>query len=171
MAQADVKKDKFLEVKVTSSSIVFAFGDKGRIEFYPGQCSDDIRQAAMFHGFNQKIRDAAAGYSKDADYAGAREEMHSVIDALYAGSWNRAAGGAGPGVNMEDLATAIATIKNATFEKAMAAVEAASPEQRKAWAKNPKVAALVTQARADRLAAAAAKAADTDLDIDLDMGE
>lgn len=164
---AEVKKDKFLEVKVTGNSLVFAFGDKGRIEFYPGQCTDDIRSAAMMHGFNQKIRDAAAGYSKDGDYAGAREEMHAVIEALYAGSWNRAAGGAGPGTNMEDLAAAIATLKGASVEKAMTAVRAASDEQRKAWAKNPKVAALVTQARAERLAKLAAAATDTELDIDL----
>lgn len=163
---AEISKVKFLEVKVASGQLAFVFGDKGRIEFDPARCSDEIRSAAMMHGFNQKIRDAAAGYSKDGDYAGAREEMHAVIEALYAGSWNRAAGGAGPGTNMEDLATAIATIKSAPFEKAMTAVRAASDEQRKAWAKNPKVAALVTKARAERLAKAAEIATD-ELDIDL----
>lgn len=167
MAKANDNGGKFLEVKVAGSKLAFIFGDGGRVEFYPGQCSDEIRQQAMWHGFNQKIRDSAAGFSKEKDYAGAREEMQAVIDALYHGAWKRQGGGAGAGVVMADLATAIAQMKGVDFERAMAAVEKANDEQRKGWMKNAKVQQLMAEAKAKRLAAATTDA-DDNLDIDLE---
>lgn len=165
-------KAKFLEVKQNGNTLIFEFGDKGRLTLDVTRCSDDIRTRAMFHGFNQKVRDSAAGYSKELDYAGAREEMSAVIEALYGNEWNRKGGGAGAGVNMEDLAKAIAEMKNATVEKAMAAVTKASEEQRKEWAKNAKVAALIAKYKAERLAAAAEKGTDTnELDFGMELDE
>lgn len=165
-------KAKFLEVKQNGNTLVFEFGDKGQLRLDTSRCSDDIRTRAMFHGFNQKVRDSAAGYSKELDYAGAREEMQAVIDSLYGNEWNRKGGGAGAGVNMEDLAHAIAEMKGAAFEKAMAAVEKASEEQRKEWAKNAKVAALIAKYKAERLTAAAEKGTSTEeLDFGLDLDE
>lgn len=153
---------KFLEVKQRGTSLVFAFGNGTKVEFDPTKCSDDINRQAMYHGYNQKIRDSAAGFSKDRDYAGAAREMQEVIGSLYGGSWNRSGGGTS-GVVMQDLAEAIAKVRGVDVAKALAAVEKATPEQRATWAKNVKVAALMAEARAKRLAEAAKGASDDDL--------
>jgi hypothetical protein len=159
-------KVKFLEVKSNGTVLAFVFGDKGRLEFDAAKCNERIREQAMYHGFNQKIRDSAAGYSKDKDYAGAREEMAAVIDSLYNGEWNRKGGGIGIGVVMEDLAYAIATIKNVTVERAMEAVKKLDEAKRKEYAKNTRVQALMAENKAQRLASAVK--GDEELDIDLD---
>lgn len=162
MATAETKVVKFLEVKQRGAMLVFAFGNGTKVEFDPARTSGEIQRQAMYHGYNQKIRDAAAGFSKDRDYAGAAREMQQVIDSLYAGSWNRAGGGTS-GVVMQDLADALATLRGVAPAKALAAVEKATPEQRATWAKNAKVAALMAEARAKRLAEAAKGASDDDL--------
>jgi hypothetical protein len=165
-------KAKFLEVKQNGNTLIFEFGDKGRLTLDTDRCSEDMRTRAMFHGFNQKVRDSAAGYSKEQDFAGAREEMGEVIQSLYDNTWNRQGGGAGAGVNMEDLAKAIAEMKKTSETRAMAAVSKATEEQRKAWSKNAQVAALIAKYKAERLAAAAEKGTkDEDLDFGLDEGE
>lgn len=166
MAQAkDDNKQKFLEVKTNGGRLVFVLGNGQKLIFDPAQCNEDIRQQAMFHGFNQKIRDAAAGFSKEKDFAGAIGDMNAVMEALYGGDWNRKGGATG--TNLEDLANAIARFKNVTFERAMAAVAKGTPEQRAEWMKNKTVAAFAAQARADRLAAAIATNEAPDLEIDL----
>lgn len=161
MAQGNsTKPAKFLEVKtLAGGQLQFILGDGQRATFEAGRCTQEIQEQAKMHGFNQKVRDSAAGFSKEKDYDGAMSAMLEVVDALYAGNWNRTGGGASAGVVMADLATALATIKGASVAKAMAAVEAATPEQRAKWAKNPKVAALMAKAKADRLAAALNEAA------------
>lgn len=161
------EKVKFLEVKVNAGRILFVLGNGQKLSFDPGAANEEIRKQAQFHGFNQKIRDAAAGYSKEKDFAGAAAEMQAVIDGLYRGEWNRK-GGAGTSVMLEDLAKAIARFKNADFAKALAAVEKATPEQRAEWLKNKTVKAYADQARADRLVEAAKGAEGAgDLEIEL----
>lgn len=165
MAKANESESKFLEVKIANGKLIFIFGNGEKLTFDPAECNEEINRQATFHGYNQKIRDAAAGYSKDKDYAGAREEMSAVIEALRAGNWKRQGGGMGAGVVMADMAHAIAEMKNVSFERAMAAVEKADEETRKSWAKNPKLAAKMAEAKAKRLAAQAAGTDAGDLDI------
>jgi hypothetical protein len=159
------KKAKFLEVKSAGSKLVFAFGNGTRREFDTAAAPQAIREQALIHGFNQKLRDSTAGFSKELDYVGAVGAIDKVIEGLVAGEWNRAGGGTS-GQAMQDLADAIAKLKKSTPEKAMAAVEKATPEQRAAWAKNPTIAAHIAEAKAKR-AKVAAKDADADLDIEL----
>ena len=153
---------KFIEVKVASGRLVFALGNGTRIEFDPARVSDDIRKQAMFHGFNQKIKDAAAGFSKANDFAGAAKAMGAVIDALHDNSWNRKGGGE-RGVDLEDLATAISRVRNVDFEKAYSAVSKAEPTARKAWAANARVAQIMAELRLERAKAAAESATDDGL--------
>lgn len=163
------QKVKFLDVQLAAGGMLkFIIKGEQTLTFDPARCNDAIQEQARLHGFNQKIRDAAAGFSKSGDTDGAFEAMDAVIQGLYAGSWNRKGGG-GAGVIIEDLAHAIAAFKNAPYEKALAAVRQASPEQRAAWSKNAKIAALAADAKAKRLAAAADVATDEDLDgLDLE---
>lgn len=168
MAKAnEVKKEKFLEVTpdFENQQITFALGDGQNIVFPLGSVSQDIVTKALYHGFNQKIRDAAASFGKEKDYDGAFEAMQKVVDNLQAGNWN-GGGAGGSGVILEDLAYAIATMKGADMAKAMAVVKAASTDQRKVWAKNAKIAKLMADAKAARLAKAADDAEDLDIDLE-----
>lgn len=161
----DSSGNKFIEVKIAGGKLVFALGDGQKIVFDPAECDDDIRRQAEFHGFNQKIKDAAAGFSKEKDFDGAFEAMNTVCESLRARIWNRQGGGAGAGANMMDLAKAIAVIKGCSEEKALNAVEKAKDEDRKTWMKNARVAALVADFRAKRLAEAVKGTEELDIEI------
>lgn len=159
------KKASFLDVtQDTDTSLVFKLGDGQTIHFEAGNCDEVIRLRAEMHGFNQKIRDAAAGFSKEKDYDGAFEAMMAVVEALEAGEWNRKATATkGKGI----LSEAIARIKGVSVEAAQAAVAKATEDQVKAWQKNPKVASVMAEIVAERAKKRAADAAD-EIEIDLE---
>lgn len=162
---------KFLEVTTRSGSLVFTFGNGETVLFTPSDVSDAMREQAMYHGFNQKLRDSVAGFSKDKDYQGAWDAMIEVKSSLVAGEWNRrrSEGGDSASQSVQDLAAAIAEIRSVPTEKARAAVDKATPEQRKAWAKNASIAALIAGYKAQRATSAAAAASDSIDDIDFGM--
>lgn len=155
---------KFLTVSQSNGGLVFELGNGKKLTFNPSEVGQQVREQAELHGFNQKIRDAAAGFSKTSDYSGAFAEMADVIESLKAGEWNRRGGG-GAGQAMQDLAAAIAKIKGCGEEVAMAAVRKADPEQRKAWLKNGKVALAVQEIQSARLKMQAANAEDIDIEL------
>lgn len=176
MANTDKSKSadpKFLEVDVKKvGKIDFAFGNGQKLQFDVAKCNADIKHDAMLHGFNQKLRDTTAGFSKEKDYAGAIAALTEVMDTLYSGEWNRKGGGNG-GMSFEDLCAAIAEIQTkagkagVTVEKVKAALEKAGEEKRKEYQKNQQVVAIVARFRAERAAQAAKGAKVEDLDIDL----
>lgn len=166
MAQVQApKKVSFLEViKDTDTMLSFKLADGQTLTFEASNVDESIQQQAMMHGFNQKIRDAAAGFSKGNDYDGAFEAMAAVIEALEAGDWNRKAQATkGKGI----LSEAIARIKGVSVEAAQAAVAKASEDQVKAWQKNPKVASVMAEIVAERAKKRAAEAAD-EVEIDFE---
>ena len=165
MATEKSTKVNFLEVaQVTDTILGFKLADGQSLTFDAAECDESIQQRAMMHGFNQKIRDAAAGFSKEKDYEGAFEAMLAVIEALQAGEWNRKATATkGKGI----LAEAIARIKGVSVEAAQSAVAKANEDQVKAWQKNPKVASVMAEIVAERAKKRAADAAD-EIEIDLE---
>lgn len=168
MAQAE-KRKKFLEVKLAGPEVlVFELANGQNVRVNAGHLNETIRHQAMMHGLNQKIRDSAANCSKTNDFAQALQNMGEVVESLLAGTWNRQGGGGQAGIVQEDLAAAIAQFKGADEAKCLAAVRAATPEKRAEWAKNPRIAAFMADAKAKRLAAAAATASD---ELDIDLGE
>lgn len=165
MAQnkAAAKEVKFLEVTVADPKLTFALGDGQTLVVDVRELSPEVVRQAMLHGINQKVRDSAAGFSKEKDYDGAFEAMDAVVSGLQAGEWNRRASGVG--VNINDLATAIAEIKKAPFEKALAAVKSWDDAKKKEVSKNAKVAAIIAKLRSDRATAAAKSAEDLDVEL------
>lgn len=166
---ADAKRKKFLEVRTMGSTgLQFVLANGHAVQIDANLLTKEMQFAAMMHGLNQKIRDSAANCSKTDDYAQALQNMQDVVDSLMNGTWNRAGGGGQPGIVQEDLARAIASFKGAAYEKCFEAVRAATPEKRAEWAKNPRIAAFMAEAKAQRLAAAAAAATD---ELDIDLGD
>lgn len=155
-------KAKFLEVSIDADlgTVTATFGNgltnKVALENLP----QSIIDAAALLGLSNKIRDTAANFSKELNFDDAHEAMIDTIEALHNGTWNR--NGGGSGVKMKDLATAIAELQSAAFEKAMAVVKAANSEQRATWAKNAKIKAIMTRIEMERLQAKADTATDTD---------
>lgn len=116
------------------------------VELDTNQCNEDIRTLLMLHGASQKIGDSYAGVK--GNHAEGINNAKSVIQQLLAGEWKATGEERGP--RLAELAEAIARIKSAPLDKAMAAVEAATDEQRAAWRSNAQVKAAIAQNRAEK---------------------
>lgn len=136
---------KFLQVVQKDGELSFQLGNGLKVELRPEDCSDEIREAAIMHGFNQKVRDSAAGFSKTSDYSGAFAAMQAVVDNLLGGLWN-AKGGSGIG----DMVQAIANLKKIEVEEAQELIEGLDDEQFKVVAGKPAVKAEIARIKAER---------------------
>jgi hypothetical protein len=136
---------KFLQVVQKEGMLAFQLGNGLAVELWADNCSDEIREAAMMHGFNQKVRDSAAGFSKTSDYSGAFSAMQAVVDNLLGGLWN-AKGGTGIG----DMVQAIANLKKIEIEEAQELIEGLDDEQFKVVAGKPAVKAEIARIKAER---------------------
>lgn len=142
----------------------FAFGNGKQLEFDSNRCSDEIRKQLMLHGAAQKIGDSFAGAK--GNFALGIESAQDVIDQLYAGVWKAGRGEGDSRPRLAELAEAISRIKQVELERATAAVEKATDEQRKAWRLNAKVKAVIAQVRAEKAAKALEEAGETELVVE-----
>lgn len=145
-----------------SGEAAFSFGNGTKLSINISELSDDIKAELMFHGAMQKIGDSYAGAK--GDFTSGITSAQAVIDQLLAGEWraSRAAGEAKPRVT--ELAEAIARLKGVDLDRAVAAVQAATDDQRKGWRKNAQVSAVIAEIRADKARAKMQKAGE-ELDI------
>src|SRR3970282_2271582 len=88
------------------------------------------------HGAIQKGGDTNASFSKGFQYSEAISRLEAVVEALQNGS-RRVEGDAK--ARLVEPAAAIARIKSVVIERARAAVDAATDEQRQQWRSNWKV--------------------------------
>jgi hypothetical protein len=151
---------KFLQVVADESAIRFILGNGKEVSCRPDEMSESIQRAAMFHGFNQKIRDAAAGFSKDTDFTGAYSAMRATLETLESGLWNAKGGASGE----SDLAQALANLKGFPLEKASEIIRSLDEDQLKVLRAKASVKAEILKIKAER-AARVAEAADDDEDI------
>lgn len=138
----------------TPYGLRLAFANGQALEITAGQLSADIRAYGLIHGLKQKLVDAAA-ISRDPEtgraatietkYAAVRE----VYDRLLAGEWNkRREGGAGASGGL--LFKALCRMYSAkTPEDIKAFLESKSDAEKAQLRKNPKVAAVIEEIRAE----------------------
>lgn len=155
------KKEYDLDTQVGS----FAFGNGTTLELDTKEYSEAIRTQLMLHGLMQKAGDSYAGVK--GNFAEAIANVKDVHEQLKAGNWKAAPGEGDARPRLAELAEAIARLKSVPLEKATAAVEAASDEDRKAWRSNAKVKHAIAQIRAEKAAEALKDAGDGDLNINL----
>lgn len=151
--------NKFLQVAYEGRVVTFTLGNGRKLVCDIDELNDDMRAAAMVHGVNQKVRDSAAGYSKDGDFAGAMRAMSGTWDNLVNGLWN-AKGTSGE----SDLVAAVAELKGLPIDEAAAIIDGLDDDQMKALRGKPTVKAKILEIKAAR-AAKVAEAADDEDDI------
>jgi len=151
---------KFLTVTRQGRALHFVLGNGLRVEVSPDDLSDEMRDAALFHGVNQKVRDSASSKSKDLDYSGAFSAMQGVVDNLMSGLWN-AKGGSGT----SDLIAAISNLKKITVEEATELVDNLDDDQLKAVMGKPAIKVEIARIKLERAEKIAAANDDDDLVI------
>lgn len=151
------------EYDLDTGVLEISFGNGETLEFDSNVLSEEIRKNLMLHGLSQKIGDSYAGAK--GNFIEAINSAKSVFGSLSSGDWSTAGDEARP--RLAELAEAIAKIKNVPLEKATAAVEKATDDQRKSWRSNAQVKAAIAQNRADKAAKALAAAVPQELTVDL----
>lgn len=145
-----------------NQKLVISFSNGETVEFDGALVEDELTRHRLFmHGASQKIGDSYA--SVKGDHKQAKANAEEVINLLYSGEWTGEREGGGP--RLAELAEAIAKIKGVDVERARAAVEAATKEERETWRSNAKVKATVAQIRAERAAANLEKVGEQELNV------
>jgi hypothetical protein len=158
--EINMKSNSVMTCTTGADELLWTFTDGHTLAFQPSRCTAAIGNQAMFHGFKQKIGDAAAMSRNTetglpATVVEKREAMKAIVNQLYNGDWNgpreREAGG--------DLADAIAIVKKCERAKAVEWLKGKSEAEKRAL----RVVKAIKH-ELDKIAAARGKAAGVDGD-------
>jgi len=165
-AGGEAKTAKFCDkdYDLDTGVVYFNFGNGKSLELDTNRCSEEIRKTLLLHGASQKVGDSFAGAK--GNFALGVQSAQDVIEQLYAGAWKAGRGEGEARPRLAELAEAISRIKNVVLEKATAAVEKATDEQRKAWRLNAKVKAVIASIRAEKAAKALEEAGEQELIVE-----
>ena len=140
----------------------FANGEE--LAITASQLTNHVMEYAIFHGLKQKLVDAAAiSRNPETGRAATVEDKYqavkTVFDRLLTGQWNavREGGGGGGGLLLQALCRMYAGRK--TVEELKAFLADKSDAEKTALRKNPRVAAIIEEIRAEQ-----GKAANIDTD-------
>ena len=140
------------------------FANGQELAITASQLSNHVMEYAIFHGLKQKLVDAAAisrnqETGRPATVEDKYQAVKTVYDRLLAGQWNavREGGGATGGLLLQALVRMYAGRKTAEELKAFLADK--SDAEKTALRKNPRVAAIIEDIRAET-----GKAANIDTD-------
>ena len=166
-AATEAAKVKFCEKEydLDTGVVSFTFGNGEVVEVDVNQLPEQMRKQLMLHGVSQKVGDSFAGAK--GNFMEGISAAKSVIEQLVAGIWRSARGEGEARPRLGELAEAIARIKGVEVAVAMAAVEKATDEQRKAWRGNAKVKATIAAIRAEAAQKALEAAGEQTLEVDL----
>lgn len=167
-AESD-KKVKFAEKEydLDTGLVTIAFGDGKKVECNVLELSPEMQKQLMLHGASQKIGDSYAGAK--GNFAEAFKSASDIVEQLKQGVWRSARGEGEPVARLAELAEAISRIKQVDLDKAKAAVEKATDEQRKGWRSNPGVKAMIAKLRAEKAAAELEAAGDKAGELEVDL--
>jgi hypothetical protein len=140
--------------------LTLTFSDGRVLTLDAATLTDEIRQAAMMHGLKQKLVDGAAiarnpetGRSATLDDKfNAVKEIYERITDPAAPAWNKGRSGSGDGEGNTLLLRALCKMSGKTPAVMAALLESKTKEEKKALRANPKVAAVIAELQAERLA-------------------
>ena len=87
------ERKSIIGAEVGDGFITFNVAGAGQMQLMVSKCPEDVLQRAMYHGFEQKVRDAGAiarnpKTGRSATPQEKFEAMNKVIEQLHAGQWN-----------------------------------------------------------------------------------
>ena len=164
----DTKRNATITATIDGDTLTLTFANGETLTMRGDALNSDVQQYAMMHGLKQKLVDAAAiSRNPETGRAASVEDkfqaVKTVYDRLLAGQWNapREGGGATGGLLLQALCRMYAGRKTADELKAFLAEK--TDAEKTALRKNPRVAAIIEDIRAEQ-----GKAANIDTDELLD---
>lgn len=143
-----------ITVERIANNLVIEFAHGKRVELNPFDLAEEIREHAVFHGLKQKLVDAAAlsrnpETGRSASIEDKYQAVKTVYDRLRAGHWNavREGGGATGGLLLQALCRMYAGRKTPDELKAFLADK--TDAEKTALRKNPRVAQIIEDIRAE----------------------
>lgn len=158
------KRNTAISATIDGNTLTLTFANGETLIMRGDALTSDIQQYAMMHGLKQKLVDAAAiSRNPETGRAATVEDKYQAVKAVYdrllAGQWNatREGGGNAGGLLAQALMRMYAGRKTAEDIKAFLADK--TDAERAALRKNPRVAAIIEEIRAEQ-----GKVADIDTD-------
>ena len=155
MAKDTPAKRPAIVVKQEANTLHFDVDGIGILALDVASLPEELQKRGMFHGFEQKVRDAAAIAYKQKDGSVRRpsnrekyDAMAEVINRLHSGSWNAEGREGAPTLLFEGLCRMYEGKK--TAEEVRAWLDGKSDEAKRQLAKNPRVAEFIAKVRAER---------------------
>lgn len=160
----DTKRNATITATIDGTTLALTFANGETLTMRGDALNTDIQQQAMMHGLKQKLVDAAAiSRNPETGRAASVEDKYqavkTVFDRLLAGAWNatREGGGTTGGLLLQALCRMYAGRKTAEAIKAFLAEK--TDAEKTALRKNPRVAQIIEDIRAEQ-----GKAASIDTD-------
>ena len=158
------------------TGIRLAFGGTDTIAVDLRQLSDEIRMMCMVHGLKQKLVDAAAisrnpDTGRSASIKDKFDAVREVADRLLSGQWNKPReGGSGGGKGGLLFAALVRMYAGRMDEEAVRAwLGGKTDKEQAALRKNPKVAEIIEEIKAERAKDGGDTGASDELLAELDM--
>ena len=160
----DTKRNATISATIDGTTLTLTFANGETLIMRGNALNSDVQQYAMMHGLKQKLVDAAAiSRNPETGRAATVEDKYQAVKAVYdrllGGQWNaaREGGGNAGGLLAQALCRMYAGRKTAEDIKAFLAEK--SDAEKTALRKNPRVAQIIEDIRAEQ-----GKAANIDTD-------
>lgn len=159
----DAKRNAAISATINGTTLTLIFANGETLIMHGDTLTSDMQQYAMMHGLKQKLVDAAAiSRNPETGRAATVEDKYqavkAVFDRLLSGQWNTTReGGATGGLLLQALCRMYAGRK--TPEELKAFLADKTDAEKTALRKNPRVAAIIDEIRAEQ-----GKAANIDTD-------
>ena len=164
----DTKRNATISATIDGNTLALTFANGETLTMRGDALNSDVQQYAMMHGLKQKLVDAAAisrnpETGRQASVEDKYQAVKAVFDRLLSGQWNavREGGGATGGLLLQALVRMYAGRK--TPDQLREFLADKSDAEKTALRKNPRVAAIIEEIRAEQ-----GKAANIDTDELLD---
>ena len=160
----DTKRNATITAAINGNTLTLTFANGETLTMRADALNSNVQQYAMMHGLKQKLVDAAAiSRNPETGRAATVEDKYQAVNAVYnrllSGQWNatREGGGNVGGLLAQALTRMYAGRKTAEDIKAFLAEK--TDAEKTALRKNPRVAAIIEDIRAEQ-----GKAANIDTD-------
>lgn len=160
----ETKRNATITATINEATLALAFANGETLTMRGDALTSDVQQYAMMHGLKQKLVDAAAiSRNPETGRAATVEDKYQAVKAVYdrllAGAWNatREGGGATGGLLLQALVRMYAGRK--TVDELRAFLADKTDAEKTALRKNPRVAQIIEDIRAET-----GKAANIDTD-------